>query len=416
MDDLKTTEQSIDYSENATPPTGSVSTPHISVHHVTLFVRDHDRSIRFLTEKLGFKLLFDQPTDNVGRFVAVAPPDGSTFFGLIVPPPESPQHSLIGRSGNVVLVTDDIQATYEKWRSRGVVFKHPPQATEWRGAFTSFTDPDGNSFALMSQDDVSRDLAARRRAAAEREEAERRAAFEMEIARQVQARLFPQVPPRSRAIDFAGRCLQARVIGGDYFDFLPLENDRTGFVVGDISGKGIGAALLMANLQAHVRSQSAIALQDPERFLESVNRQFFESTDPYAYATLFFADYCETTSTLRYVNCGHPGALVLRANGKLEELQATNTVLGLFSEWKCAAAETTLSPGDMFVLYTDGLTEWLDATGTEFGIDRLISALRRSKCADTSALLDEIFSAVRAFGAPEQMDDVTLIIAKCLAH
>src|SRR5204862_6579951 len=115
---------------------------------------------------------------------------------------------------------------------------------------------------------------AQRRAAAEKLEGERRAAQELEIAKQVQARLFPQTSPPMRTLEYAGICIQARQVGGDYYDFMNLGRERLGFVIGDNSGKGIGAALLMANLQANLRSQSAIALEQPQTFLKSVNQLF----------------------------------------------------------------------------------------------------------------------------------------------
>jgi serine phosphatase RsbU (regulator of sigma subunit)/predicted enzyme related to lactoylglutathione lyase len=379
---------------------------------VHLFVRDQDRTLRFLTEQLGFKLLFDADTENVGRFVAVAAPDGATFLGLIVPRPGSPEYELIGRSGHVVLATEDIAAQYEEWTCRGVVFAHAPRATNWGGAFTTFTDPDGNSFALMSQDGVSRQLEALRRAAAERAEAERRAAREMEIAREVQSRLLPQIPPPSRTLDLSGRCLQARQVGGDYFDFLRLGDDRLGIVVGDISGKGIAAALLMANLQASVRSQSAIAPDDPHRFLLSLNQHFVANSAPAAYASLFFAEWSEESGRLRYVNCGHPPPLVLRRDGRIDELKATSTVLGLFGDWECATAETTVAQGETLVIYTDGVTEWVDAQGAEFGSDRLGEEVRRGTTLGAAALLDRIIAALRELGGEGQRDDVTLLVAK----
>src|SRR6202044_8191 len=139
-----------------------------------------------------------------------------------------------------------------------------------------------------------------RRQAAERVEAERRSAQELEIAKQVQARLFPQTLPPLNTLDYAGICIQARHVGGDYYDFLALGNQRLGLVIGDIAGKGIAAALLMANLQANLRSQFALARDEPQLFLHSVNRLFFHSTTDSAYATVFFADYDDVDCRLRY--------------------------------------------------------------------------------------------------------------------
>ena len=183
----------------------------------------------------------------------------------------------------------------------------------WGGVFTRFEDLDHNSFALVSLDEISRAIEARRRAIAAKLEAERRAAHELEIAKQVQARLFPQVLPQVQTLEYAGICIQAREVGGDYYDFLSLGRDRLGFALADISGKGIAAALMMANLQANLRTQSAMAWDEPQRFLKSVNNLFYENTAENAYASLFFGAYDDDARRLRYANCGHLCALLLRA-------------------------------------------------------------------------------------------------------
>ncbi len=389
-----------------------MTTPHLSIHHVNVYVRDQDAAIRFLTEKLGFSVLFDSVTKARHRFVAIAAPDRGSLLSLVAPAPDTPEHALVGRSGHVVLATDDIGAKYAEWTRNGVVFDAPPLATEWAGMYTTFNDPDGNRFVLMSQDGLTRALAAQRAEVVEREETERRAAREMDIARQVQARLFPQVPPPTPGIELAGRCLQAREVGGDYYDFLPLGRQRLGLVLGDISGKGIGAALLMANLQASIRSQSSVALDEPERFLLSVNRHFFENTTAGAYASLFFGDYSQETGRLRYVNCGHPPGLLVRASGDVQELAATTSVVGLFEDWECVTRETQFEAGDSLVLYTDGVSECWNAAGEDFGLARLATLCRRNRGQSAAAQLEAILAALKEFGPGEQRDDVTLIVAK----
>jgi sigma-B regulation protein RsbU (phosphoserine phosphatase) len=158
---------------------------------------------------------------------------------------------------------------------------------------------------------------------AERIQAERRIAQEMEYAKQVQARLFPQKLPSMKTLQYAGGCIQARQVGGDYYDFLELRPGRLALVLADIAGKGISGALLMANLQANLRSQYAVALDDLPRLLKSVNQLFHENSSDSSYATLFFADYDDSSRRLRYVNCGHLPPLLLRADGQLERLTAT---------------------------------------------------------------------------------------------
>jgi serine phosphatase RsbU (regulator of sigma subunit) len=281
------------------------------------------------------------------------------------------------------------------------------------GMAASIENMDANSFAPLGFDELFRELEAHRRSVARKRESERRAAQELEIAKQVQARLFPQSSPRLNSLDFAGICIQAREVGGDYYDFLDLGQDRLGLVIGDISGKGIAAALLMANLQANLRSQCAIALDQPQRMLRSVNRLFYENTSDNAYATLVFVLYEETARRLRYVNCGHHSALLLRANGTLERLNSTCTVLGLFREWECPIEERCLCPGDTLVLYTDGVTESFNEAGEEYGEQRLADALRQYRSLPPQALLSTIVDEVRRFSPHEQHDDITLIVAKC---
>ena len=263
------------------------------------------------------------------------------------------------------------------------------------------------------QDEVSQSDEEYRRAIAAKVESERRAAQELEIAKQVQARLFPQALPPLKTLDYAGLCVQASQVGGDYYDFLDLGRDRLGLVIGDISGKGMAAALLMANLQANLRSQCAIALEQPERLLRSVNQLFYENTTDSDYATLFFGEYDDALRRLRYANCGHLSALLLRSDNTVERLDSTCTVLGLFKEWDCSMTETLLFSGDTLALYTDGITESLSDAEEEFGEQRLIEALRQHRELSSQEVLGSIVDEVKAFSPGEQYDDITLIVAKC---
>jgi len=274
-------------------------------------------------------------------------------------------------------------------------------------------DIDGNSFALVGFDEVNQKIDEQRRLVAAKLESERRAAQELEIAKQVQARLFPQRLPPMESLEYAGACIQARQVGGDYHDFLDLGRGRFGLVIADISGKGIAAALMMANLQANLRSLCAIALDEPERLLRSVNQLFYENTNESAYATLVFAEYNGETRRLRYANCGHLAVLLLRRDGGVERLDSTCTVVGLFKEWDCLMRECQLFPGDTLVLYTDGITESFNDTDGEFGEQRLIHALHRYRELPPHAVVPSIVNEVREFSHEEQQDDITLIVAKC---
>jgi sigma-B regulation protein RsbU (phosphoserine phosphatase) len=249
---------------------------------------------------------------------------------------------------------------------------------------------------------------------AERMEAERRAEQEMQIARQVQSRLLPQEAPKLATLECAGKCIQTRAVGGDYYDFLEFGSGLLGLVVADISGKGISGALLMANLQASLRGQYALARQDLPRLLRSVNTLFHKNTETNNYATLFLSLYDDASGSLRYVNCGHNPPVLLRATGVVERLEATATVLGLFEQWDCAVAERQLFPGDVLLIYTDGISEAAPSQeAEEFGDDRLIATLQdlRGKCANQ--MLDGIIAEVQRFSQSEQADDMTLIVARC---
>jgi serine phosphatase RsbU (regulator of sigma subunit) len=247
---------------------------------------------------------------------------------------------------------------------------------------------------------------------AERIEAERRIAHDMEIAKQVQARLFPQKLPPLERLEYAGRCIQARDVGGDYYDFLSLGEGRVGIVLADVVGKGIPGALLMANLQAAVRSQCAIASQDMPQFLKSVNQAFYESTDEGGYATLFFGDYQDSTRRMRFANCGHNPPLLLRHNGTAERLAATATVLGLFEKWDSTICEVEIGASDVLVIYTDGVTEANNSAGEEFGENRLLETIRASRALPVPQMVDAILAAALNFSQGEMRDDLTLVVAR----
>lgn len=412
--------------------------PYLRVQSVSIFVRDLDRSLGFYVDQLGFQLVFDGRLQPDRRFVTVAPPDGTASLTLVAPEPESEQCKLIGRPTHVTFVTEDVIAKFREWSKRGVRFNFTPRlkrlqyevqvraprpadpsspdtepAPIWGGVFTRFKDLDGNSFSLVSFDEVTHAVEAQRRAAAQRLESERRAAQELEIAKAVQSRLFPQKMPSLKTLEYVGVCHQARQVGGDYYDFLDLGGGRLGLVIGDISGKGIAAALLMANLQANLRSQCAIALDQPQRLLQSVNQLFCENTTDGAFATLFFAEYDDNARRLRYANCGHLSALLLRSDNALERLDSTATILGVFKKWDCEIRECQLRSGDTLALYTDGITESFNDAGEQFGEDRLIEALRCPRAASSQALLTSVVDEVRHFSSREQHDDITLIIARC---
>jgi serine phosphatase RsbU (regulator of sigma subunit) len=323
----------------------------------------------------------------------------------------------IGQNTELSFLTEDVRAVFEEWSKRGVRFTLPPIEPDWgsgEARFAAFEDIDGNGFSLIEFDEATRTVEAERHAQAVRLETERRAAHDLAIAKEVQSRLFPQRQPLLATLTYAGICYPARAVGGDYYDFLDLGNGRLGLVLADIAGKGMAAALLMANLQANLRSQCATASEQPHRFLKSVTQLFYENTAASDYATLYFAEYDDQSRGLRYANCGHLPALLLRRDGGLERLESTSTVMGMFEHWDCRVEERQLNPGDTLLLYTDGVTEAFDHNEEEFGEERLVETLRKHRDLSPKDLLEAIAARVRQFSVHEQADDITLIAAKCV--
>lgn len=246
---------------------------------------------------------------------------------------------------------------------------------------------------------------------AERMEAERLAARELEIAREVQSKLLPQQAPSLESLDYAGVCVQARLVGGDYYDFVYLGPGRLGFVLADISGKGISAALLMASLQASLRSHYAQTPDDLPRVLRAVNQTFFDSTATSRYATLFFGTYDEATSRLQYANCGHPAPVLLGPDGSIDRLPPTGTVIGLFDEWDCRIQEIELQTGDTLVMFTDGVVEAFNVDAEEFGEERLVDLIRAQAGCPAASTVEALVDAVQRHSGPAQSDDFTIVVA-----
>jgi sigma-B regulation protein RsbU (phosphoserine phosphatase) len=240
-------------------------------------------------------------------------------------------------------------------------------------------------------------------------ESERRRKSELEIAANVQQKLFPRNPRPLETLDYAGQCVAAREVGGDYYDFLDVGDQNAGFVLADVSGKGVPAALIMANLQACFRSQAPGALLRPSEVLQAVNKHFLNSTAAERFATLFFGVYNDRTRKLRYVNCGHCPPLLLRASGEIERLQPTATMLGAFPNWTCAEAATEIRFGDYLVLYSDGVTEAGIEAGEEFGDERLLETLLGNQWKPAATLVESVVDAVTRFSNGSRSDDVTVV-------
>lgn len=231
---------------------------------------------------------------------------------------------------------------------------------------------------------------------------------EMEIARNVQQRLFPN-PATMRdeqGIEFGGVCVPAQEVGGDYYDFLDLDGGVKGFVLADVSGKGIPAALLMANLQGSFRSQRSA---DPRIVVDRVNGLFHRATPPEHFATAFLGVYDPATRWLRFANCGHPPGFLVRSNGAITKLDTTACVLGVLADLGAEEGRVELEPGDLVVLYSDGITEAGIESGPEFGEARLERILRDRRGATVGELLAGVAKAAEDYASSSHMDDMTLV-------
>jgi sigma-B regulation protein RsbU (phosphoserine phosphatase) len=245
---------------------------------------------------------------------------------------------------------------------------------------------------------------------------------ELEIAREVQNQLFPRDIPSSKHLELKGICKPARVVSGDYYDFMTLAGSELAFAIGDVAGKGISAALLMATIQSTMRTQlsgsngaSGQPRYSAAKLVAQLNRQLYANTTPEKYATFYFALYDETQHALTYTNAGHlPPILIHR--GEITELNPTGTVVGAFPFAKYEERTVTLETGDILVAYTDGIVEPENPYGEMFGDNRLKDLVMRYAFADSSEIISRTMEAVTQWtGSSELQDDMTMVVARRLS-
>jgi sigma-B regulation protein RsbU (phosphoserine phosphatase) len=238
---------------------------------------------------------------------------------------------------------------------------------------------------------------------------------ELSIAREVQAQLFPQSLPRIPGIELAALCRPARVVSGDYYDFLPLGPAQVGLAIADISGKGISAALLMACLQAALRSQVLAdeqASHNTAELVSRLNRHLFLNTSQERYATFFYGVYDASRRTLHYTNAGHfpPFCLV---GDRVQKLEEGGMVVGLFDNCRYDQGLIQLERGALLVAYSDGLIESENVYGEEFGRDGLLREVLGRRNSPPQQLAEALLAAEEEWaGTPEQADDMTVIVAR----
>ena len=241
---------------------------------------------------------------------------------------------------------------------------------------------------------------------------------ELEIAREVQERLFPQRLPAVTGLDYFGKCRPALGVGGDYYDFLALPGGKLGIALGDVSGKGIAAALMMASLEASLRAEAIRGTEDLSTLVQSVNRLVFDATAENRYATFFYAQYDPSSRRLTYVNAGHNPPILFRrsgGDGTPLRLAATGTVVGLLADPPFQQAALTLQPGDVLVAYTDGLSEAMNSADEEWGEGGMIAAMGGADGVCAAETVDLIIRAADSFAAgAQQHDDMTLVVLRVL--
>jgi sigma-B regulation protein RsbU (phosphoserine phosphatase) len=237
---------------------------------------------------------------------------------------------------------------------------------------------------------------------------------ELEIAREVQEHLFPQRLPPAPGLDYCGHCLPAREVGGDYYDFLELPDARLGIAIGDVSGKGVGAALMMASLEASLRALAPV-VQDPVDLMERVNSLVCQASTSNRYATLFYADYHPATRRLEYVNAGHNPPVVLRSSGgtcQVLRLETGGSVVGLLPQ-RYQRGVFSHEAGDLVVLFTDGVSESMNVRDEEWGEERLIELAKACHGLPAQEGMRRILAAAQAFaGVAPQYDDMTLVVLR----
>jgi phosphoserine phosphatase RsbU/P len=240
---------------------------------------------------------------------------------------------------------------------------------------------------------------------------------ELEIARQVQAQLFPREIPKLKTLELAGVCHPARIVSGDYYDFIALDPRWTALVIGDISGKGISAALLMASIQSSLHAQLTAGPPgglSTATLVARLNRQLYENTAPEKYATFYCGMYDDQSSRLLYTNAGHPAPILLR-RGQVLRLESNGMVVGMFPDCPYEQTAIDLQPGDLLSAFTDGITECENARGMQFGEERLTQLLAKHSDKPLIEIAEIATSAVRDWADNlEGQDDSTMLLARRL--
>jgi len=242
----------------------------------------------------------------------------------------------------------------------------------------------------------------------------------------VQEQLYPKIAPIFKTIRVTGMCQPARMVSGDYYDYQRLSSNRLAFAIGDVAGKGISAALLMASIQSAMRMELRASLElaapsyatvngfklSTARLVSELNQQLHATTSAEKFATFCIALYDDETGMLTYTNAGHLPPILIH-NGGSSRLDVNGTVVGAFPMSKYDESKVALHPGDLLVCYTDGITEPENEYGEMFGEERLIELVSKNADRDDHRVIETVMDAVRQWtGAPELSDDMTVLLAR----
>ena len=237
------------------------------------------------------------------------------------------------------------------------------------------------------------------------------------LACDVQRRFMQGLGRASDSLDYSGRCRQVRALGGDCYDFMPLANERLALVVGDASGKGVAAALMIASVQSSLRTAALFTGENLATLLGIVNLQSYGSSLADRYATVFYGVFDRATCTLRYVNAGHNPPVVLRRDGSIDRLETGGAPVGMFPDSSYEEGVAQLDPGDVVITYTDGVIEATNQSGEEWGVQGLLKATAawvRQGTENADHLVRSIFNSMDDFSSGCQTDDATLAVLRVL--
>jgi sigma-B regulation protein RsbU (phosphoserine phosphatase) len=232
------------------------------------------------------------------------------------------------------------------------------------------------------------------------------------VACDVQQRFMQSFDPAIETFDYSARCRQAHALGGDCYHFVQLADERLALTIGDASGKGLGAALMIANVQSSLRTAASLSGNDLAAVLGVVNRQVHASSLADRYATLFYGVFDATTRTLQYVNAGHNPPMVIRQDNSIVWLETGGAPVGMFRDWFYRVGDVLLNVGDLVIVYTDGVIEAVNPAGEEWGVEGLRKAAAESDAQSAEDIVHTVFSCMDEFSRGHQPDDATVAVLR----